>query len=208
VNGCCGNIHPRNPIAPSEAKTYREMGRILTDDARNILERLVPIDGPLSHAVRRVRIPLRDLDVVKVRKAQRFLDGHPEPEWTDARKTQISWEWVYAISILDLARYKEEHPCFDYEVQGFRLGDVALLALSGEPFVEGQLKIKLSSPAAFTMIAHMSNGYVGYIPTPEAIGRGGYETETCHWSKLTPKAMETITTTAIELLRELARAKK
>jgi hypothetical protein len=87
-----------------------------------------------------------------------------------------------------------------------RLGDVQLLALTGEPFVEAQLKIKLQSPSPFTWIAHMSNGYVGYIPTPEAIRRGGYETDTCHWSKLAPHALDLITTTSIEVVRELADA--
>ena len=205
VNGCCGNVHPRNPLAPGETKTYAEMGRILTADAERIMQGLVPVDGPLLGAVRKIQIPLRDLDVVRVRAAERLLEQNPTPMWTNAEKTQIDWKWIYAISMLDLARYKEANPRFEYEVQAFRLGDVSLLALTGEPFVEAQLKIKLGSPARFTMIAHMSNGYVGYIPTPEAIQRGGYETDTCHWSKLTSGALDMITAASGELLRALAR---
>lgn len=203
VNGCCGNVHPRNPLAPAEMKPYRDMGKILAVDTRKIMDHLTPVKGPLLYGVRHLQIPLRDLDVVKVRKAERLLEEHPEPIWSTPGK-QISWEWIYAISILDLARYKEAHPYYDYEVQAFRLGDVQLLALRGEPFVEAQLKIKMRSPSPFTMIAHMSNGYVGYIPTPEAIQRGGYETDACHWSKLAPQALEMITNTSIDLLRELA----
>jgi hypothetical protein len=205
VNGCCGNVHPRNPIAPAETKTYQEMGVILTADTQRILENLVPVDGPLRRVVRRLAIPLRDLDTVKVRAAERLLEQHPTPMWTNEKKTHIDWRWIYAISILDLARHKEAHRCFDYEVQGFRLGGVTLLALTGEPFVEAQLKTKLSSPAPFTMVAHMSNGYVGYIPTPEAIRRGGFETEACHWSKLEAPALDTITAAAIDVARDLNR---
>lgn len=204
VNGCCGNVHPRNPIVPSETKTYQEMGRILAADAEKIMSRLVPVEGPLLHRVRRLQIPLRDLDVLKVRKAERLLEQHPEPIWAGGGKDQIDWLWIYAISILDLARYKETHTHFDYEVQAFRLGDVQILALTGEPFVEAQLKIKLQSPSPFTWIAHMSNGYVGYIPTPEAIRRGGYETDACHWSKLAPQALDMITDASLEVLRELS----
>ena len=204
VNGCCGDVHPRNPIAPDQTKTYREMGRILTTDAQKIMERLTPVDGPLLNAVRTLRIPLRDLDVVKVRNAERLLAKHPDPMWVNVEKTQISWEWIYAISMIDLARHKEVHPYFDYEVQAFRIGGLSLLALTGEPFVSAQLKIKLNAPAPFTMIAHMSNGYVGYIPTPEAIRRGGFEAEVCNWSKLAVNALDTITDTSIEVLRELA----
>jgi neutral ceramidase len=206
VNGCCGNVHPRNPLAPAEMKTYQEMGRILVADTEAILRRLVPVEGPLLHRVRRLQIPLRDLDVLKVRNAERFLETHPEPLWVGNGNDQIDWQWIYAISILDLARFKETHAHFDYEVQALRLGDVQLLALTGEPFVEAQLKIKMQSPSPFTWIAHMSNGYVGYIPTPEAIRRGGYETNACHWSKLAPHALDLITNASIEVLRELAGA--
>jgi hypothetical protein len=146
------------------------------------------------------------LDVLKVRNAERFLETHPEPLWVGNGNDQIDWQWIYAISILDLARFKETHAHFDYEVQALRLGDVQLLALTGEPFVEAQLKIKMQSPSPFTWIAHMSNGYVGYIPTPEAIRRGGYETNACHWSKLAPHALDLITNASIEVLRELAGA--
>ena len=76
------------------------------------------------------------------------------------------------------------------------------MALTGEPFVEGQLRLKMHSPAPFTFVAHMSNGYVGYIPTPEALARGGYETRTAYWSKLAPEALDTIVDEAGQLLRE------
>ncbi len=202
VNGCCGNVHPRNPIAPSETKSYREMGRILAADSGRILKELVPLEGGLRYAVRRLSIPLRDLDVAKVRRAEKLLREHPEPIWIGDGEDQIDWAWIYAISILDLARHKETHPTFDYEIQAFRLGDFQMVALTGEPFVEAQLKIKLQFQNRHTWIAHMSNGYVGYIPTPDAIRRGGYETDACHWSKLAPQALEMIADASIALLRE------
>ena len=84
-----------------------------------------------------------------------------------------------------------------------QIGEIALLALTGEPFVEGQLRIKLGSPAPYTFVAHMSNGYVGYIPTSEAIKRGGYETDTSHWSKLAPQALDMIVEESVAVLDEL-----
>jgi hypothetical protein len=53
------------------------------------------------------------------------------------------------------------------------------------------------------MLAHMSNGYVGYIPTPAAIRRGGFEAEACHWSKLEAPALDTIAAAALDLARDL-----
>jgi len=61
----------------------------------------------------------------------------------------------------------------------------------------------MNSPAKRTYVAHMSNGYVGYIPTPHAIERGGYETQTCMASKLAPEALSMIAEESVRLLNEL-----
>jgi neutral ceramidase len=98
---------------------------------------------------------------------------------------------------------RAENPNFEYEIQAFRVGDIALLALIGEPFVEGQLDIKLRSPVRHTYIAHMSNGYVGYIPNKHAFKGGGYETWTSAWSKLVPEALEMICDASVELLEDV-----
>jgi hypothetical protein len=207
ANGCCGNLHLRNPLNDTQV-TDVEAGRLLAEASKQALARLADAPPPAAAPVLRtvsttVHIPLRTLDPQLVADAWALLDAHPTPIWLDDSQTRIDWSWIYAISRLDLARYCEEHDHFAYEVQAFRIGDVALLALTGEPFVEGQLEIKLRSPAAHTLIAHMSNGYVGYIPTAAAIARGGYETETAHWSKLVPEALQMIVDRSVAVLDEL-----
>lgn len=202
ANGCCGNLHPRNPLDDARFE-YHEMGRTLAEDAQKAMERMPPStagETTLESRSKIVQIPLRRLDPELVRDARELLASHPEPMWLDEEKTRISWDWIYAISRLDLDRYCEAHSHFEYEIQAFRIGEVALLALTGEPFVEGQLKIKLHSPAQYTFVAHMSNGYVGYVPTKEAIERGGFETNTSHWSKLAPEALEMIVEESVALL--------
>lgn len=61
----------------------------------------------------------------------------------------------------------------EYEIQVFRIGDTAFVSLPGEPFVEGQTRIKLASPARSTYVVHCTTQYVAYIPTAEAYPRGG-----------------------------------
>jgi len=205
ANGCCGNLHPRNPLC-DEQLDYHEMGRVLAADAKKAMEAMTPAtdrDVTLRAKSKTIRIPLRRLDPKLVQDARELLDSHPKPMWLNEENTRISWDWIYAISRLDLDRHCETHSHFEYEVQAFRIGEVALLALTGEPFVEGQLQIKLRSPARYTFVAHMSNGYVGYVPTAEAIQRGGFETETSHWSKLAPEALGLIVEESVGLLREL-----
>ena len=69
--------------------------------------------------------------------------------------------------------------------------------------VEAQLRIKEKSPAPYTFVAHFCNGFAGYIPTAEAMKRGGYETRTCNSSKFQPQALKKIGDAAIEFLKKL-----
>lgn len=206
MNGCCGNLHPRNPLAPEQTHDYRSMGRVLTEDGRAILGKQEDAAGlPLDVRRTILHIPLRELDPALIEEYKHLLEQHPTPMWLDAEQTRIDRAWIFALSRVDLALHRARQPWYDYEVQVFRIGDLALVALTGEPFAEGQLDLKLRSPARYTMVAHMSNGYVGYIPTPAAIAHGGFEVQ---WSKLVPEALQTIVDTSVSLLNELFKNSK
>ena len=85
------------------------------------------------------------------------------------------------------------------EVQGLRMSDpqhqardVALVGVAAEPFVEIGMEVKArstaeqtelaeqSKPAGHTMFAGYTNGSVGYLPTPDAYEKGGYEVDTSY----------------------------
>ena len=120
---------------------------------------------------------------------------------------RVEWDWVYAVGVLDIAEERKTQPTFPYEIQAVRFGNVAILSLMGEPFVEAQLEIKRTSPFAFLQVAHMANGYCGYIPSREALAGGGYETRTSHGSRLAPEALEMIEQAAGGLLKKLHTSK-
>src|SRR5690606_387623 len=65
-------------------------------------------------------------------------------------------------------------------IKGLRIGDVVLLAVSGEVFNGYIKKIEMQSPFAYSLFSGLANGYKGYIPTREAYmdGLGGYEMKT------------------------------
>jgi hypothetical protein len=69
--------------------------------------------------------------------------------------------------------------------------------------VEGQLAIKIGSPARYTFVAHATTEYVGYLPTRDAHQRGGHEVDFSYWAKLCPEALDLIVQNALELLGEL-----
>ena len=204
LNGCCGNVHHGNPLDPDWVNDHRRMGRLLTETACKVLEHAEPLDPlVLGWDQTTLRLPLRLLTEEEVTAARKLIEEHPHPMWTDETRTAVEWDWVYAASILDLKAAQEEYAFYDYEIQGVRIGEVALLALMGEPFVEGQLRLKLESPAPFTFVAHMCNGYLGYVPTERAFLGGGYETRTSNWSRLRPDALDAIVDESVALVKKL-----
>ena len=204
VNGCCGNVHHANHLDTSYVDDYQRMGRLLTEKTEEILKGVSYQDvDVLDWKVKHVGIPIRELDSREIERAESLLKEHPDPIWRKDMANAIEWDWVYAVTLLDLQKLRQRRPQFDYEIQVLRVGDTALVGLPGEPFVEGQLRIKLESPAKRTYIAHMCNSFAGYIPTKEALARGGYETRTAHWSKLAPDALDTIVNESVSLLKEV-----
>lgn len=62
------------------------------------------------------------------------------------------------------------------ELQLVRIGDLSLLAIPGEIFVEFGLSFRSRAPTSMATIVGLANGCVGYLPTLEAYEQGGYET--------------------------------
>ncbi len=64
------------------------------------------------------------------------------------------------------------------DVQVLRIGEVAIVAMPGEPFGEIGVAVKKASPFAFTMFAAYSSGEGGdYLPIESEYAFGGYEVE-------------------------------
>ena len=216
LNGCCGNINPWDPFDPDFKADHRRMGRILAETTEKVLETLeVEEDDTLDYRVRHLKIPLRDVEPELLRQAEADLAQHPEPYWNESKAhaayegaqtggtRTIDSDWMTAASIMSVQHQRQQQTELDYEIQAFRVGRTAIVALPGEPFVEGQLRIKMASPAYKTYVAHCCNAYAGYLPIPEAFAGGGHEVETRNWSKLVPEALDSVVDSAIELLHEM-----
>ncbi len=204
INGFCGNVHHHNHLDPDPVDTYQEMAGKLAETAKRILvQKMKPVDpGTLSFNLETVELERRKLDIKTTEEARAFLKKHPSPIWEDKGKTNIQWNWVYAHSRLDMAERFSKKNTYDCPVQVIRLGEVAIVGVPGEPFVEEQLRIKSESPAPFTFCAHMTNDSAGYIPTSLAFKKGGFETETANWSCLAPDSLEKIGSFAIKMLKK------
>ncbi len=200
LNGCSGNIHQVNKLDPTHDSDYHTMAKHLMETTEAAMPN-INYSNPqeFGYRFRTVEIPYRTITDAELADAQAMIAEFPEG--TD--DLAVMWDWVYALSRVDMHRQMQTRQTWPCQVQVFRIGEIALVALPGECFVEGQLEIKLNSPTRPTFVASLGNGYVGYVPTPEALERGGYETHVCNWSKLAPEALDTLVDASLEMLAEL-----
>ncbi len=90
------------------------------------------------------------------------------------------------------------------DIQGFALGELAIITNPGELFCEFGTRIRRRSPFAVTMPVELANDACGYVPYERSFDHAGYETHrTCWTSRLVPKAGEIITRRSLDLLRQL-----
>ena len=67
---------------------------------------------------------------------------------------------------------------FPVELHLLQIGPAVLVGTEGEPFAEIGLEIKARSPRPATWFGGYTGGWAGYIPTPDAYPRRGYEVDT------------------------------
>ena len=82
-------------------------------------------------------------------------------------------ERIYAERTLRMARMP---PRIDVPLQALRIGDLAVVTIPFEVFVEIGLELKAKSPFPDTFTISLANGAYGYLPTPAHHELGGYET--------------------------------
>ncbi len=159
----------------------------------------------LQAAVRTVPMPARQFPPADELEAQaqahraelnrlRREGSDPEVKAATALATQAGWRAEYA-------RLYGGSKTVDLEMQCIRIGNIALLSVPGEPFIEIAQQIVAGSPFAHTLFSGYSNGGFGYIPTRAGFAEGGYETEATPFA---PDAAEVLADWGIRLLHEVA----
>jgi neutral ceramidase len=82
----------------------------------------------------------------------------------------------------------------------FAVSDCVFLSFPGELYTEIGMQLKAASPFPHTYIIGLANGYIGYIPTRQAIGEGGYAEDT---RRVDAAAAEIIAEQSLALIREV-----
>jgi neutral ceramidase len=212
VNGTQGNISMGHSselsaigvITPGRTfERAAELGHLLADATLVALPDITTSDAPTVNALTiPVNLPLKNYPpleeaIKSLRDADEHLarltaEGAP-PEQIMPAKTQRLYASITNFYAREALGLPDGH--LPIELQGFRLGNAAFVAIPGEVFVEIGLTLKRQSPH-MTFVFGIANGYIGYLPTRQAYADGGYEVVS---SKCQPEAADIL----IEKVRNL-----
>jgi hypothetical protein len=198
-NGTSGDINNINfriprPPAPPYGR-IRAVANELADEAVRVFRSLVfRADVALSFRTAElslgVRRPARD----EVDRAELILKQ-------TAGKPLTRLDQIYARETLLMRDYPATVPV---TIQTLRIGELGIVAIPCEVFVEIGLDLKARSRLKPLFTIELANGYNGYLPTKAQHALGGYETWRARSSYLEVDAADKITARALDLLGELS----
>jgi neutral ceramidase len=205
LQGACGNLNPvRNTTDFADVERY---GLMLGSEVVKLAARLSAPDQPalsphLAVAATTLALPVRDLPP---QSSSQAAYDEATARLTSAKSDEERRHWGrqqrMAEEALILIAQGDEP--IQAEVQVIRLGECALVALPGEPFVELGLALKARSPAGQTLVVGYTNDWIGYLTTPEAWTQGGYEVAPGPWTRVGPQGGSQVVEAALALLAQL-----
>lgn len=210
LQGCCGQINPDAEFNFAEVdRLGAEMARAVfasRDGAQDLTA------APLAARREQIGLPLQDPPTPEEARAQldRTRDDQERLRREGAQAGLIqAYETLikHATDMLARSELGAAGETLPFVVQAIRIGDLAIVGLSGEVFLEFAHEIEAQSPFPHTLVLGYSNGCTCYIPTPQAFTEGGYEAaDSFRWYRvppLAPSAGDVMVQAAVRLLGSL-----
>lgn len=200
LSGAMGDVTQVNreldaPQRGPEAVT--RFARALTGESLKLLAEMRFDADPLMGVASEVlRIPLREPEAAQLEADRETVAAAADDDY--------SRDVVFARERLLVREYIDRVGADRCEVICARVGDLGLASGPGQMFCEFGLDAKARSPFAHTMYVSLANGNAGYVPTPEALAKGGYEPTLCRGSRLVAEAGGLIVDAQVRLLETLA----
>ncbi len=199
ANGCCGDINnidfTRAAIAdPYPYYTVERVADVVAARAYGAWGQIrdfkagVPL-GAATEMVDFQRCESTEEELQEAREMVADAEAH-EPQ-----------EVVYANEILEVAQEPLVKPT---PIMGLQIGDLGIVGMPGEIFVEYGLRVKDDSPFARTMTVELANDYLGYCATDLALDEGGYETRLARSAKAAAGTEKQMVEAAVRVLNGLA----
>ncbi len=179
LQGCCGNINPwrRGGFAETEANGELLAGAVLDAffDAQPIQS--VPISAT-EVMVDVPTIPPPPLPEVKARLAEseKELEDARQSKADDGKILYLEGARDFIAHLTSLAEKADLHPKCRFSIQSFKIGDLQIVGMPGEAFVQYGLDFERQSKGALLALGY-TNGCHNYVPTAADYPLGGYEVE-------------------------------
>jgi neutral ceramidase len=212
LNGATGNIDPRRR---GTFEAAREAGTELGRAAFEALEH-APDRGQLAVAARQIPLTLKLKDLSgAIATARAYaeqtalaLASHPGGDYrlgrirTEHEQAQHALRIVEELERTNLRdrRVNPERGELATHLSVARIGEIAIVGLPGEPFVELGLALKANPYFPHTLVIGYCNDLILYIPTREAYAQRGYEVE---MARVAPGSGEQMVAAALACMREL-----
>ena len=176
LNGCCGDVTQIDNLNPEpEPRTERralELGERVGFGAVEALRSLLPEAYDVVNSVTEcLPVPYRAISDARYQEALEAVN-------TKYDLTKDRWLiGYYARDTVLLVNRIRKNPLFGCELNAVQIGNLILFSTPGEVFAQMALDLKAASSFPITMVAELTNGDAGYIPTPDGFGPhgGGYE---------------------------------
>ncbi len=199
ANGCCGDINNIDFTSAATPDPYPYYS----------VERVADVVAARAHGAWR---QIRDFEAdVELGAATEMIDFRrresTDEELQEARQmladaeTHEPGDVVYANEILEV---DEEPLVTPTPIMGLRIGELGIVGMPGEIFVEYGLAVKDASPFARTMTVERANDYLGYCATDVALEEGGYETRLARSAKAAAGTEKQMVEAAVRVLNGLA----
>ena len=178
LQGGCGNINPymdKTPLDQGGVEEMRKMGRtlgeLLTKTARETVT-AVPAHPSIQYEARIIPVRVRwDLENPEVRAILSKAYGPRFDNYISKMVKNNRVQCTLTTLMID--------------------GDIALVGMPGEIFVQFQTAIKTRSPVANSFLVGYTHGYYAYFPTLRDAAAGGYGGKTATYVE--PGAGERLT---------------
>jgi len=193
--GACGNVNHFNVKSPETLKGFGRAERIGYALAAGVIREFPVLEKNETPE-------LSSANQILLLKTPEYTEEEYNMARINARKeSDLESSTPEIREAMKILRIEERNgQPIEAEVQTFGLGEVGIVALPGEIFVELGLEIKKRSPFKHTFILTLSNNSIGYIPNAEAFDYGAYEVEV---SEIAKGEGEKMVEASVELLEKM-----
>jgi neutral ceramidase len=233
ITGCAGQINTGHSTEaslstrPSEVRSFREMTRLGRAIAGAAVQASEHAAGPrgtpkatapraggqaqvraVTIGVEAPRLPADDPDTLRRMSAEWRQQAACLPPTSDGSPEESDRLLRWAAWAERMAASSPHAKFVPLEVTAMRWGDICLIGLPGEPFVELGLEIRRRASAS-VVVAGYVNGCPGYVPHRSAYDEGGYEVLYAHRAAYDqpaafgPEAGERLVAAALQAIEDL-----